>query len=183
MQYVIRSSILNQKRLLAFIIVLISLLTIQSCATKTTLDRPQVKERRHSKKVLKTSTVKGKRQQILSSAKHYIGSKYLYGGRDRMGFDCSGLIRKIFFENKIDIRGNSRTLSQLGKPKTINNALIGDLVFFKKGNSVNHVALIAEVNQNELWVIHSTSSRGVIRENIFASTYWNSKEYFIKDLL
>ena len=183
MQYVTRSNNLIQKRLLSYILVVISLLTFQSCATKATLDKPQVNERRHKKTVLKASRVKGKRQQILSSANHYLGSKYLYGGRDRMGFDCSGLIRQIFFENKIDIRGNSRTLSQLGKPKTINNAMIGDLVFFKKGNRVNHVALIASVNQNELWVIHSTSSRGVIRENIFASTYWNSKEYFIKDLL
>lgn len=183
MQYVTRAINLIAGRLLVFTIVILSVLVIQSCATKRVIDTPRTKEKKHQKTVSKTYKSEDKRHKIISSADSYLGTKYRYGGRDRQGLDCSGLVSTVFFENKIDIRGNSRTLSQLGKPKTINNAMIGDLVFFKKGNRVNHVALIASINQNELWVIHSTSSRGVIRENIFASTYWNSKEFFIKDLL
>jgi len=160
----------------------VSLLSLQSCATSKS-------EYRSKRSVSRTSTpihskTKGSsRDKIIEAAQKYIGARYLYGGKDSKGFDCSGLVSRVFFDNKIDIRGNSASLSKQGKGKTIKDAKKGDLVFFKKGNRVNHVALVAEINYNELWVIHSTSSRGVIKENILASSYWSSKKYFFKDLL
>jgi len=135
-----------------------------------------------TKPLANTGEVKS-RTKIIDSANKYIGTKYVYGGKDAQGFDCSGLITKVFVDNKIDVKGNSIGLSKQGKTKTIKNAKAGDLVFFKKGDRVNHVALVTKVNEKELWVIHSTSSRGVIKENILASTYWRSKKYFFKDLL
>lgn len=165
-----------------FLLLIVGLFTLQSCATS----KPKL---RHKRSVSKASiptqsrAIDPSRDKIIASAQKYIGTKYLYGGKNSKGFDCSGLVTRVFYDNKIDIRGNSTSLSKQGKGKTINDAKKGDLVFFKKGNRVNHVALVAEISYNELWVIHSTSSRGVIKENILASNYWSSKKYFFKDLL
>ncbi len=168
-------------------IVLLGLIGLQSCGSTKSI-RPAKRTTVTAKppnrvKTPQRADVDVKRDEIIDSAHKYIGTKYLYGGKDAQGFDCSGLVRKVFFENKIDIRGNSTSLSKQGKGKSFTNAKAGDLVFFKKGDRVNHVALVTEVNKNELWVIHSTSSRGVIKENILASNYWSRKKYFIKDLL
>ena len=131
---------------LSFLIALL-IIGLQSCATKQ-----PIRHQKRSAKIAKHSprTTKGlsKRDRILNSANSYIGTKYLYGGGDSRGFDCSGLVRQVFFENKIDIRGNSTSLSKQGKGKDIKSAQLGDLVFFKKGDRVNHVALVAEINKN-----------------------------------
>lgn len=140
----------------------------QSCAIKSTLE---------------ATDESNQRDQIVSAAEGYLGSKYVYGGNGTKGFDCSGLVSKVFYENKIDIRGNSESLAKQGIKRKTEEARKGDLIFFMKGNKVNHVALITKNKGSELWVIHSTSSKGVIRENIFASSYWKNKKYFIKDLL
>lgn len=158
------------------------LVIFQSCATQKPI-------RKTNRSIAKPQIVKpsenivASRTKIIDVAQKYIGTKYLYGGRDSRGFDCSGFVSRVFSENKIDISGSSSSLSKQGKSKTITNARTGDLVFFKKDDRVNHVALLAEINKNELWVIHSTSSKGVIKEDILASSYWRSKKYFIKDLL
>jgi cell wall-associated NlpC family hydrolase len=173
---------------------LLGLLGLQSCSSTKSIrpaNRTKVSTKRAAVTAKPSNRVRTPKQsqdeitrsEIINSAHRYIGTKYVYGGRDAHGFDCSGLVRKVFFENKIDIRGNSSSLSKQGTGKSIISAKAGDLVFFKKGDNVNHVALVTEINKNELWVIHSTSSKGVIKENILASNYWSRKKYFIKDLL
>jgi len=164
------------------LLVIIGIVTLQSCATQKPI-RKSNKSITAVKKTQRTPKADSSRDRIIDVANKYIGTKYVYGGKDGRGFDCSGFVTRVFFENKIDIRGSSSSLSKQGKGKTIQDARMGDLVFFKKGERVNHVALISEISKNELWVIHSTSSRGVIKENIMASPYWSTKKYFIKDLL
>jgi len=175
-----------------YLLLFVGLFVAQSCASNKPIRKSNrsisTKSKKRSKPVAETKPLANTREvksrtKIIDTANKYIGTKYLYGGKDARGFDCSGLITKVFVENQIKVEGNSTGLSKKGKTKTIKNAEAGDLVFFKKGERVNHVALVTKVNDNELWVIHSTSSRGVIKENILASSYWRSKKYFFKDLL
>ena len=53
----------------------------------------------------------------------------------------------------------------------------GDLIFFKKVGKIDHVGIISRRSRNKVWVIHSTSSRGVMEEEILSSTYWQGKVY------
>ena len=59
----------------------------------------------------------------------------------------------------------------------------GDLVFFGTNNKVSHVAIVANVDQNELKVIHSTSSRGVVIDDISSSNYWKKRYLFGRDVM
>jgi cell wall-associated NlpC family hydrolase len=58
----------------------------------------------------------------------------------------------------------------------------GDLVFFKKKGRVFHVSIITDASPSKLWVVHSTTSKGVIKEDIMASRYWREKIYKIISL-
>jgi hypothetical protein len=45
------------------------------------------------------------------------------------------------------------------------------------------VSLVVMATKDEIWVIHSTTSSGVIRENILASSYWRPKIYQIRSVI
>lgn len=124
------------------------------------------------------------RDSIAMTAHEFIGIRYRYAGNspDR-GFDCSGFVKYIFAKYGFDLPNGSASQIMLGKEIDLKNTLPGDLVFFKRKGRVDHVALVVENNGNELVVIHSTSSRGVIREDILSSNYWNEKIYRAKNII
>ncbi len=78
---------------------------------------------------------------------------------------------------------NSTAQSKQGKKIPIKQAQAGDLVFFGRNGKVNHVAIVLENNGRELKVIHSTSSRGVIIEDVLRSSYWKPKLMFAGNIL
>ena len=126
------------------------------------------------------------RADIVEHAGELLGIEYKYAGnKPREGFDCSGLTRYLYQNAGLDLPRVSRDQAVLGKLKSFDNARPGDLVFYRKGKParVFHVSVVVDVAPGELWVIHATSSRGVFRENILASSYWKPKIYQVRDVL
>ena len=85
------------------------------------------------------------------TAKGFLNSPYLWGGKTKNGIDCSGLVQSIYKTiNKILPR-DSKNQSKIGNV-VYKNFVIGDLAFF--GNSkenITHVGII--LNKNE--ILHS----------------------------
>ncbi|MCU0848397.1 MAG: C40 family peptidase [Spirochaetes bacterium] len=82
------------------------------------------------------------RKTIIDSAKKYMGTRYNYGGTGANGFDCSGFVQRVFGENGITLPHSSE--AQFGAVKKINleEALPGDLVFFRiYRKRVSHVGI------------------------------------------
>ncbi|OAV43536.1 C40 family peptidase [Lewinella sp. 4G2] len=125
------------------------------------------------------------RSDITTHAQELIGIPYKYGGnRPNEGFDCSGLVVYLYQGAGLDIARTSRDQAKQGKVINASEARPGDLVFYKKpGGSVFHVSVVVLSQPGELWVIHATSSRGVMREDILASSYWKPKMYQIRNVL
>jgi cell wall-associated NlpC family hydrolase len=127
----------------------------------------------------KAATVKN---AVISAANKNLGAKYKYGGiSPKEGFDCSGLVYYAAISNKIDLPRSSSSLADAAPHINWKSAGPGDLLFFGERGKVNHVAIIEKKRSNELWVIHSTSSRGVISENVLSSSYWNKRILFAID--
>jgi len=105
--------------------------------------------------------------KIINIAEKWIGTPYLYGGNTKAGIDCSGLVRNVFLELGIDLPHSSAQQYNLLKPT--NTPVVGDLVFFKKGNIINHVGIFIGDNK----MIHSSSSKGVIIQTIIGSSLEN----------
>lgn len=125
-----------------------------------------------------------KRTKIVSTAKKYIGKSYVYGGKKpSTGFDCSGFTSHVYKDNGVNVSGPSYQQAKQGKKKSFKELQVGDLVFFGKKNKVSHVAIVANVQNNKVEVIHSTSSRGVVLDDISSSDYWQKRYLFARDVL
>lgn len=134
----------------------------------------------------RSSTTSQVRNNVVDFAAQQKGTRYKYAGRNpRTGFDCSGFTYYVFDAFNVELTPVSRVQEDEGKRINLNDAQAGDLVFFRrsKGGPVFHVALVVRQKPGDLTVIHSTSSRGVIMENIYASSYWRSKIMSARDVI
>lgn len=124
------------------------------------------------------------RQDVITMAQKYVGSRYKYAGRDPNGFDCSGFTYFIYRQYDINLSPSSRAQEKDGRSIPVRTAKAGDLIFFRRSpvGQVFHVALVVSNDQEGLKVIHSTS-RGVVVDNITQSSYWKPKISSARDVI
>jgi len=122
------------------------------------------------------------RTEIIAYAKQHLGVNYKYGGTTPKGFDCSGFTSHVMSEFNILINRTSKDQASQGKKIPLKNAKPGDLIFFSKGGRIFHVSIVALNKNGQLHVIHSTSSRGVVIDNITNSKYWYPKIHSVRNI-
>lgn len=124
------------------------------------------------------------RSELVRKARTLLGINYKYGGENKSGFDCSGFTKYIFDDIGDVLARTSKEQSRQGELKRLNELKAGDLVFFKgKEGEVNHVAMVLRSNGRNLVVIHSTSSGGVMIDDIMTSSYWKKRLLFGVDVI
>lgn len=134
--------------------------------------------------IKRSPNIVGKRAAIVSTAKKYLGNPYRYGGKKpEGGFDCSGFTSYVYTANGISVNGASYEQAKKGKRKSLSTVEAGDLIVFGKQGKVSHVAIVAEVDDESLYVVHSTSSRGVVVDEISHSPYWKKRILYAKDVI
>ncbi len=121
---------------------------------------------------------------LTQTASKYIGTPYKYGScDDRKGFDCSGLVYTVAKSQDLQLPRSSSLMAASGTHLPWKKAEPGDLVFFGDRNKINHVGIVEKNKGNQMWVIHSTSTSGVIKENVLASSYWKRRILFAIDII
>lgn len=71
------------------------------------------------------------RHEVVRVAGQMIGTPYRYGGNNRKGFDCSGLVQYAYRKAGVDVpRTTASQLAQARVPER-RNLLPGDLLFFE----------------------------------------------------
>lgn len=124
------------------------------------------------------------RKEIVNSATQLTGTNYRAGGKSpETGFDCSGFTGYIFTQNGYKISGPSHQLATLGKPKSQKELMPGDLIFFGNADRISHVAIVSDHTDDQLKVVHATTSAGVKEDEISKSEYWQTRFLFGRDLL
>ncbi len=109
-----------------------------------------------------------KADQIIATAKNYIGVPYLWGGTTPNGFDCSGFTQYVFKKHGITLLRTSKQQYTMGVAVSRSNLKKGDLVFFNtSGSGVSHLGIYLGNNQ----FIHASSSKGVTISSL-TSSYW-----------
>lgn len=123
------------------------------------------------------------KKAITEKAEKYIGTRYQYGSCDASkGFDCSGLVYHVAKSQEVILPRSSHLMAGARNHIPWKEAQTGDLIFFGDKNRINHVGIVEKNKGNEMWIIHSTSSNGVVREDILSSDYWRSRVLFAIDI-
>ena len=117
------------------------------------------------------------RNSIVDLSREYLGTPYKYGGVTQSGMDCSGLVFTVFQDHNITLPRTSEQQSKSGKLIDLNSAVPGDLIFFRKNGRVFHVGIVSKIERDRMWMIHGSSSKGVIESEILNNSYWKPKYY------
>jgi hypothetical protein len=124
------------------------------------------------------------RSAIIGYAQNFTGLKYRYAGTSpKTGFDCSGFTSYILKEFDVKVSSSSANQSRQGMKIPLDQVIPGDLVFFGRGRGIQHVAMVVERNEEGIFVVHSTCTRGIIVENISTSKYWKPRILFARDVI
>ncbi|MGO3914578.1 C40 family peptidase, partial [Enterococcus viikkiensis] len=83
-------------------------------------------------------------QQIVDEAEKYIGTQYVWGGKDPSGFDCSGLTQYVYKQvTGKDIGVWTVAQESSGQQISVSQAQQGDLLFWGQQGDTYHVAISA----------------------------------------
>jgi cell wall-associated NlpC family hydrolase len=105
-------------------------------------------------------------EKIIEEARKWLGVPYKYGGNTRSGIDCSGFVVNVYNELGVKLPRTSRQQYNFARKVGKSNLRVGDLVFFGRSR-VNHVGIYIGNNM----MIHASSSRGVVKQNLNDSYY------------
>lgn len=124
------------------------------------------------------------REFIAGYAQNFVGIEYRHGGgASKTGFDCSGFTSFALREFGISVSPASSAQAHQGEEVSLDAVLPGDLIFFGRRGRVTHVALVVRRTEEGIFCVHSTSSRGIIVENVSTSSYWRPKIMFARDVI
>ncbi len=100
------------------------------------------------------------RVDMVQYAKQFVGNPYVWGGTSLTnGTDCSGFTMGIYSKYGVSLPHHAASQAQMGTKVDISSAQPGDLVFYAKNGSINHVAMYIGNGQ----VIHASSPKTGIK--------------------
>jgi murein DD-endopeptidase / murein LD-carboxypeptidase len=117
-------------------------------------------------------------EQLIFTAKKYIGVPHCMGGTTATCMDCSGMLYAVFLENGVRLPHNSEEQARYGSMVASMDLLKkGDLVFFVKTYSTHRFITHSGIYLGNNEFIHTSSSQGVTISSL-ESEYWNGKFIF-----
>ena len=112
------------------------------------------------KELLYGNGVSNTRIDLCQYAKQFVGNPYVWGGTSlTKGADCSGFVQSVFKKFGVTLPRTSREQAGVGTKISLADAKPGDLIFYAKGGTINHVALYIGDGQ----VVHASNPRTGIR--------------------
>ena len=116
---------------------------------------------------------------LIDTGKELLGKPYGYRGNLPWRMDCSGFVSYVYSQYGITVPRGSATQANYVKRIKREEVLPGDLLFFtgrnRSSGRVGHVAMVIDVVDGDLVMMHSTNSRGIIIERLSRSAYFSSR--------
>ena len=120
-------------------------------------------------------TATGKVATLLDKGFAFLGVRYRMGGNgpDAGGFDCSGLVRKVFGDALgLNLPRTAAEMAQMGEKVASSDLKPGDLVFFNTmRRTFSHVGIYLGDNK----FLHSPSKGSAVRVEDMTEAYWTKR--------
>lgn len=120
-------------------------------------------------------TSAGKVSTLLDKGFAFLGVRYRMGGNgpDAGGFDCSGLVRKVFGDALgLNLPRTASEMAQMGEKVASSELKPGDLVFFNTmRRTFSHVGIYLGDNK----FLHSPSKGSAVRVEDMTEAYWTKR--------
>lgn len=96
----------------------------------------------------------GSGSAIAAYAQKFVGNKYVYGGSSLTnGTDCSGFTMSVYLQFGYSLPHSAAAQAGCGKKVSLSSLQPGDLVFYKNGGGIGHVAMYIGGGQ----VVHASN--------------------------
>ncbi|HHB94734.1 MAG TPA: NlpC/P60 family protein [Campylobacterales bacterium] len=148
--------------------------------TKNRFFNDSIKKQKKLLAQLKKVNSKGRynKNRIIKNAKHYLGGKYVWGGTQPKGFDCSGYVKYLYAQQGVQLPRTAYAQSKVGLDVTKKELKKGDLLFFltdkKRHIPITHVGMYIG---NDKFIHAASSKKGIIISSLSKSKY---NRYFVK---
>jgi hypothetical protein len=97
--------------------------------------------------------------RIVARGRHFVGRPYVSGGNGHPGFDCSGLVQRLYAEEGYFLPRVSRRQARAGRKVDAGAMRPGDLLFFADaGAPVSHVGIYAGDGR----MLHASTNQGKV---------------------
>lgn len=120
--------------------------------------------KKKTKETVRSYASENKAESLISYAKQFIGNKYVWGGTSLTnGTDCSGFTLRVFQKFGYSLPRTSAEQEGCGSSVKLSELKPGDLVFYKRGGRVHHVAIYIGGGQ----IVHAAGAKwGIITSNM-----------------
>lgn len=109
------------------------------------------------------------RDQLLSEATRQLGVPYRFGGTDRRGFDCSGLVHYVHRRVGLSVPRTAAAQHRYAQRIPLGSLRAGDLVFFRiNGGKGDHVGIYEGGGR----FIHAPSGGKEVSRANLSNPYW-----------
>lgn len=129
----------------------------KSLADRKTATEEQIRIKKIKPSDRINSGLSKQQSDLLSEAELWLGVPYCWGGVNNNCVDCSGFVKQVFEKINIFLPRTAAEQYAFSDKVFFENRKIGDLVFFKSKNKINHVGIY--IGGEEF--VHSASSIGV----------------------
>jgi cell wall-associated NlpC family hydrolase len=110
------------------------------------------------------------RSQVVFTAMQMVGVPYLWGGSTPAGFDCSGLVQYAYSNAGLRLPRTAAEQLAASTPLPLDDAIAGDLLFFKDRDRTSHVAIYL----GEGRFVHAPKSDSSVSLDDLDSSYWRT---------
>lgn len=132
----------------------------KEAAAKEEAAKAEAAAKEETKKEEVAKPTSGTREAIVKYALKFVGNPYVYGGTSLTnGADCSGFTYAVMRDCGYSIPRSSGEQASAGRKVSLDELKPGDLVFYSKGGSINHVALYIGNGQ----VVHASTAKTGIK--------------------
>ena len=117
--------------------------------------------------------------KLINLGRTFLGKPYRYRGPSPWPMDCSGYVSYLYSKFDIKLPRGAAAQSQYTNPIEREDVRPGDLLFFKgrnaRSNRIGHVALVVSVDEDDITMMHSRNSRGIVIEKLNRSAYFSRR--------